>query len=204
MIGKLKGKIDSCFKDYVIIDVNDVGYLVYCSGMTLNKLAINEVCQLLIETHVREDHITLFGFLSFEEKYFFNLLQSVGGIGTRMALTILSNLSPLQIQSSIFTRDKEAFKVVSGVGSKLAERIIVELKDKIANTFGNIHNLNTPHSKQDDTLTSLMSDAMLALTSLGVNRNEAQNLVQEIIAKNPEISINELVKLALKARGTNV
>ncbi|WP_375327268.1 Holliday junction branch migration protein RuvA [Candidatus Tisiphia endosymbiont of Nemotelus uliginosus] len=204
MIGKLKGKIDSCFKDYVIIDVNDVGYLVYCSSMTLNQLEVNGVYQLLIETHVREDHINLFGFITFEEKYFFNLLQSVGGIGTRMALTILSNLSPSQIQSSILTRDKEAFKVVSGVGSKLAERIIVELKDKIASTFGNTHHLSNTHGKHDSNILGIMSDAILALTSLGVNRNEAQTLVQEIIANNANISINELIKLALKARGTNV
>ncbi len=196
MIGKLKGKIDSCFTDYVIIDVSGVGYLVYCSSKTLDKLVINEFCQLFIETHVREDHINLYGFLSLEEKWFFNLLQSVNGIGTRMALSILSNLSPHQVQSAIARRDKEAFKSISGVGLKLAERIIVELKNKVTSDFANLI------TDKDDN--GLASDAILALTGLGISKIEAQNLVQGIIAKNPEISINELIKFALKARGSNV
>ncbi|WP_375319445.1 Holliday junction branch migration protein RuvA [Candidatus Tisiphia endosymbiont of Oplodontha viridula] len=197
MIGKLKGKIDACFNDYVIIDVSGVGYLVYCSSKTLNKLVVNEFCQLFIETHVREDHINLYGFLSLEEKFVFNLLQSVNGIGTRMALAILSNLSPEQIQSAIARQDKEAFKAVSGVGLKLAERIIIELKDKAVTNLANNLSIN-----KDDS--DLANDATLALTSLGVNKTEAYNLVQEIIANNPELSINELIKLALKARSSNV
>ncbi len=200
MIGKLKGKIDACFNDYVIIDVSGVGYLVYCSSKTLNKLVVNEFCQLFIETHVREDHINLYGFLSLEEKFVFNLLQSVNGIGTRMALAILSNLSPEQIQSAIARRDKEAFKAVSGVGLKLAERIIIELKDKALTNLAN----NLIIDNNDSNLAKISSDATLVLTSLGVNRAEAHNLVQEIIAKNPDLSINELIKLALKARSSNV
>lgn len=200
MIGKLKGKIDACFNDYVIIDVSGVGYLVYCTSKTLNKLVVNEFCQLFIETHVREDHINLYGFLSLEEKFVFNLLQSVNGIGTRMALAILSNLSPEQIQSAIARRDKEAFKAVSGVGLKLAERIIIELKDKALTNLTN--NLNI--DKNDSDLAKISSDAALVLTSLGVNRTEAHNLIQEIVAKNPDLSINELIKLALKARSSNV
>lgn len=200
MIGKLKGKIDACFNDYVIIDVSGVGYLVYCSSKTLNKLVVNEFCQLFIETHVREDHINLYGFLSLEEKAFFNLLQSVNGIGTRMALAILSNLSPEQIQSAIARRDKEAFKAISGVGLKLAERIIVELKDKALTNFTN----NLTMDNNDTDLAKISSDATLVLTSLGIGKTEAQNLVQGIIAENSNLSINELIKLALKARGSNV
>ncbi|MDD9334691.1 MULTISPECIES: Holliday junction branch migration protein RuvA [unclassified Candidatus Tisiphia] len=200
MIGKLKGKIDACFNDYVIIDVSGVGYLVYCSSKTLNKLVVNEFCQLFIETHVREDHINLYGFLSLEEKAFFNLLQSVNGIGTRMALAILSNLSPEQIQSAIARRDKEAFKAISGVGLKLAERIIIELKDKALTNFTN----NLTMDNNDTDLAKISSDATLVLTSLGIGKTEAQNLVQGIIAENSNLSINELIKLALKARGSNV
>ncbi|WP_375358947.1 Holliday junction branch migration protein RuvA [Candidatus Tisiphia endosymbiont of Neophilaenus lineatus] len=200
MIGKLKGKIDACFNDCVIIDVSGVGYLVYCSSKTLNKLVVNEFCQLFIETHVREDHINLYGFLSLEEKAFFNLLQSVNGIGTRMALAILSNLSPEQIQSAIARRDKEAFKAISGVGLKLAERIIIELKDKALTNFTN----NLTMDNNDTDLAKISSDATLVLTSLGIGKTEAQNLVQGIIAENSNLSINELIKLALKARGFNV
>lgn len=195
MIGKLKGKIDSSFNDYIIIEVGGVGYLVYCSGKTLNKLVVNEFCQLFIETHVREDHINLYGFLTLEEKNFFNLLQSVNGIGARMALSILSNLSPEQIWSAIARRDKEAFKAISGVGLKLAERIIIELKNKI------LSGLSLATNNDND---GIAADAILALTGLGISRIEAQNLVQEIITTNADLTINELIKLALKSRGSNV
>jgi len=199
MIGKLSGKVDSCSDDYSIIDISGVGYLVYCSAKTLHKLVIGDFCQLFIETHVREDHINLYGFLSLEEKSFFNLLQSVNGIGTRMALTILSNLSPKQIQIAVSQRDKETFKAISGVGLKLAERIIIELKNKVLANLGS----SDMHFNMGEGLANTASDAVLALTGLGINRIEAQNSVQEIIAKNPEISINELIKLALKTRGSN-
>ena len=202
MIGKLSGKIDSCFSDYAIIDISGVGYLVYCSSRTLNQLVINESYQLFIETHVREDHINLYGFLSLEEKSFFNLLQSVNGIGTRMALTILSGLSLQEIQSAIIKRDKDVFKGVSGVGLKLAERIIVELKGKIPNNVFDTGSfvINDNNFGVDGTA----SDAVLALMGLGVSKAEAQNLVQTIITENPDIKIDQLITLALKMRGSNV
>lgn len=202
MIGKLSGKIDSCFSDYAIIDISGVGYLVYCSSRTLNQLVINESYQLFIETHVREDHINLYGFLSLEEKSFFNLLQSVNGIGTRMALTILSGLSLQEIQSAIIKRDKDVFKSVSGVGLKLAERIIVELKGKIPNNAFDTGSfvINDNNFGVDGTA----SDAVLALMGLGVSKVEAQNLVQTIITENPDIKIDQLITLALKMRGSNV
>ena len=198
MIGKLNGKIDSCFSDYVIIDISGVGYLVYCSSRTLNQLVVNEFYQLFIETHVREDHINLYGFLSMEEKNYFNLLQSVNGIGTRMALSILSGLSTAQIQSAIVKRDKDVFKSISGVGLKLAERIIVELKNKVSTSSDLIED-NT-----NIAVDGVTTDAILALLGLGMSRGEAQNLVHKIIAKNSEISVDELIKQALKMRGTNV
>src|ERR1700677_1963948 len=123
MIGKLKGVIDSSCEEYVIIDVSGVGYQVFCSIKTLSELKVGTNTSLLIETHVREDHIHLFGFLHEEEKNAFNILQSVNGIGTRLALTILSCLSPSELQAAIDLKDKEAFRKVSGVGPKLAERI---------------------------------------------------------------------------------
>lgn len=202
MIGKLNGKVDSCFSDYAIIDISGVGYLVYCSSRTLNQLVINESYQLFIETHVREDHINLYGFLSLEEKNFFNLLQSVNGIGTRMALTILSGLSLQEIQLAIIKRDKDVFKRISGVGLKLAERIIVELKGKIPNNV-----IDTSISVVNDNdigVNGIASDAVLALMGLGLSKVESQNLVQAIIAKNPDIKIDQLITLALKMRGSNV
>jgi Holliday junction DNA helicase RuvA len=195
MIGKLKGRIDSCFDDHAIVDVNGVGYLVYCSAKSLHKLTEGDFCQLFIDTHVREDHIHLYGFLSLEEKGFFNILQSVNGIGTRMALSILSHLTPGQISIAVAQKDKGSFRAVSGVGPKLAERILIELKDKVgANSTNNLSNLSTLN------IGNITSDAISALTNLGINRIEAQNSVSAIFSKNPDILIDELIRLALKER----
>ncbi|WP_341789191.1 MULTISPECIES: Holliday junction branch migration protein RuvA [unclassified Rickettsia] len=198
MIGKLSGRIDSSYDDYVIIDVNGVGYRVFASAKTLSKLSEGESYKLFIETHVREDHIHLYGFLSLEEQSFFNLLQSVNGIGTRMALSILSALTPTDIQIAINNEDKNIFKAISGVGAKLAERIVRELSDKVAKISSSSAVIGikgiTPVAS---------SDVIKALINMGFSRFEAQNTVQEIITKNPEISIDELIRTALKNRNSN-
>jgi Holliday junction DNA helicase RuvA len=202
MIGKLSGKIDASYDDYVVIDVNGVGYLVFASAKTLHKLYEGAPSTLFIETHVREDRIHLYGFLTLEEKTYFNLLQLVSGIGTRMALSILSHLTPNEIQTAINTSDKNGFKAVPGVGAKLAERVIIELRDKVSigisasTTIDNGLNIGGISP-------STSIEVVKALTNLGFSRLQAQNAVQEIIVKNPEISINELIKLALKNRGSN-
>lgn len=198
MIGKLTGKVNSCFYDHAIIDVNGVGYLVYCSAKSLHKLAVDDFCQLFIETHVREDHIQLYGFLTIEEKNFFIMLQSVNGIGTKMAISILSHLTPAEIQLAISQKNKEKFKAISGVGSKLAERILIELKDKVAPNLGAAGEAGVKLSNLMNL--DLAEDAISALSNLGVNKIEAQNSVAKILISNPEISIDELIKLALKTR----
>lgn len=196
MIGKLSGLVDSCFDDHAILDVQGVGYLVYCSAKSLHKLIKNTTCQLFIETHVREDHIHLFGFISLEEKEFFNILKQVNGIGPRLAMAILSTLSPMEISNAIAAQNKETFRRVSGVGAKMAERILIELKDKIAARPINFHGMDTPISN----LNIIANDAVSALANLGINRLEAQSMVATIISKHPEASVNELIKLALKER----
>lgn len=195
MIGKLKGKIDSSFEDHVIIDVGGVGYMVFCSSKTLAALEPGTSATLMIETHVREDHIHLFGFQTQEEKSVFNILQSVSGIGTRVALMILSCLSPAELQGAIDTKDKEAFRRVSGVGPKLAERIIVELKGKVLSHESIVHSVGKSAANSD-----LASDAISALTNLGMNKNEVAGIVGNIIKQNPEISINDLIRVALQTR----
>jgi Holliday junction DNA helicase RuvA len=199
MIGKLNGRVDSCFDDHAIIDVNGVGYLVYCSAKSLHSLVAGEFYQLFIETHVREDHIHLYGFLSIEEKSFFNILQSVSGIGPRLALLILSHLPPGKIQLAVNQRDKEVFRAISGVGPKLAERIIIELKDKVMPNL--MHSNDTSLNLNSIGASEIAIDAISALTNLGVNKIEAQNSVIAILARNEKISIDELIKLALKTRG---
>ena len=131
MIGKLKGMIDSYGEDFVILDVHGVGYLVHCSVRTLQALpAAGEAVELAIETHVREDQIRLFGFGSAAEREWFRLLQTVQGVGTKVALAVLSTLKPVDLASAIAMRDKAALTRAPGVGGKVAERIVTELKDK--------------------------------------------------------------------------
>ena len=198
MIGKLKGLIESVYDDHVIIDINGVGYLVFCSVKTLSRLAPSEFCELLIETHVREDHIHLYGFSDLEEKAAFITLQSVKGVGTRMALAILSHLTPGEIQVALNNEDKIIFNGVPGVGKKLAERIVTELKDKTISTKSLSGSALKFASNTKTNNNSLALDAISALTHLGVGRIDAQSRVNTILAQSADISINDLIRLALK------
>src|ERR1700727_1547904 len=138
MIGKLKGLIDSYGEDYVILDVGGVGYQVHCSARTLQALpSPGEAAALSIETYVREDQIKLFGFRSDLEREWFRLLQTVQGVGGKVALAVLSTLPPSDLANAIALRDKAAVTRTPGVGPKVAERIVTELKDK-APHFANI------------------------------------------------------------------
>lgn len=192
MIGKLTGIIDSISEDHIILDVSGVGYLVCCSSKTLVSLDKGIKTSLLIETYVREDNISLFGFHSIEEKTSFNLLQTVSGIGTRMALAILSYFTPEELGYAVAHLDAEAFRRVSGVGPKLAERILVELKGK---TFSR-HLVALDVSQEN----SVANDAISALINLGINRNEVANLVKNIMQEQQDISIDNLIRAALQKR----
>ena len=191
MIGRLRGKV-SCADDHVIVDVSGVGYLVYCSTKNLSNLIENEYYQFFIETHVREDHINLYGFLSIDEKHTFNMLLSVNGIGPRLALAILSHLTPYQISISISARDKDIFKAVTGVGAKMAERIIIELKDKLPGMPISLEDISGNGNN------NIAMDAISALVNLGINKTEAQNIVSTVLVSQPDVSIEELIRLAFK------
>lgn len=131
MIGKLRGVIDSNGEDFVILDVNGVGYIVHCSSRTLQRLPRpGEPASLAIETQVREDSIRLFGFASEAEREWFRLLQSVQGVGAKVALAVQSILEPSDLAAAIALQDKAAISRAPGVGPKLAARIVAELKDK--------------------------------------------------------------------------
>ena len=131
MIGKLKGIVDSYGADYIILDVGGVGYQVHCSARTLQALpAHGEAATLSIETYVREDQIKLFGFASDIEREWFRLLQTVQGVGAKVALSVLGTLKVSDLASAIAMRDKAAIARSPGVGPKVAERIVTELKDK--------------------------------------------------------------------------
>ena len=132
MIGKLKGIVDSFGTDFLILDVNGVGYQVHCSARTLSMLPQpGEAATLSIETYVREDQIKLFGFASDGEREWFRLLQTVQGVGAKVALSVLSTLKVGELATAIAMRDKAAVSRSPGVGAKVAERIVTELKDKV-------------------------------------------------------------------------
>src|SRR5258705_3511172 len=131
MIGKLKGIIDSYGADFIVLDVGGVGYLVHCSARTLQDLpGVGQPATLSIETYVREDQIRLFGFLSDVEREWFRLLQTVQGVGAKVALSVLSTFKTGDLASAIAMGDKVAIRRVPGVGPKVAERLVIELKDK--------------------------------------------------------------------------
>src|SRR6266404_4470004 len=131
MIGKLTGTIDSVGEDFLFLDVRCFCFLVHCPARTLQELpSVGKAVALAIETHVREDQIRLFGFLSAGEREWFRLLQTVQGVGTKVALAILSTLKPADLATAIAMRDKAMITRAPGVGPKVAERIVTELKDK--------------------------------------------------------------------------
>ena len=132
MIGKLKGIIDSYGEDFVILDVGGVGYQVQCSARTMQALpAPGQAATLSIETYVREDQIKLFGFTSDVEREWFRLLQTVQGVGAKVALAVLGTLRPSELAEAIALRDRASVSRTPGVGPKVAERIVTELKDKV-------------------------------------------------------------------------
>ena len=175
MIGKLKGIIDSYGEDFVILDVQGVGYVVQCSSRTLQKLPqAGEAASLSIETHVREDAIRLYGFASDAERDWFRLLQSVQGVGAKVALAILGVLSPSELATALATQDKAMVGRAPGVGPKLAQRIVSELKDK-APAFASIDPTVVRLAGEDEAKTAPkpVQDAISALVNLGYGRPQA-------------------------------
>ncbi len=215
MIAKLKGTVDSIGEDYCIIDVNGVGYLVYASAKTLARLSVGIAASLLIETVVREDSITLFGFVEAIEKEWFNTLTKVQGVGAKVGLSILSALSVNQLRQAVAAQDKNMFSMANGVGPKLAARIVTELKDKIvsvpmAQVTKDLNDTLAPLSDDDlQTIKEItpqgkvedpakIEDAISALVNLGYQRIEAYKAVNQAAIKSPEADMGELIKLALK------
>jgi Holliday junction DNA helicase RuvA len=201
MIGKLTGTIDSYGEDFVILDVNGVGYLVHCSARTLQELpAVREVVALAIETHVREDQIRLFGFLSGGEREWFRLLQTVQGVGTKVALAILSTLKPADLATAIAMRDKAIITRAPGVGPKVAERIVTELKDKapalaavdpaVVRLSGAVDDKRAPRP---------VTDAVSALVNLGYGQPQAMAAIAAAVRDAGDgADTARLIRLGLK------
>ena len=206
MIGKLTGRVDEVAEDHVILDVGGVGYLVFCSGKTLGALPPKGgAATLLTETHVREDHIHLYGFVTVAERVWFRTLTTVQGVGVKMAMAILSALSPEQILTAIAAQDKKALTVVSGVGPKLAERLVVELKSQVTKLgaagfqIAAQHTGEKPAAKTAKAATgTAIEDALSALVHLGYNRSEAFTAVMRVQSENPEAKLDALIRDSLR------
>ncbi len=200
MIGKLRGLVDRIGEQDVILDVQGVGYLVYCSASSLRSLPpTGQEISLFIDTHVREDHIHLYGFTTETEQYWFQQLLGVNGVGPRMALNVLSTLPPEQLSTAILSGDIAIFKPVSGVGPKLAERIIRELSNKatppakaqpaIQPGSGSLSGANADH---------ILSEVLSAMTNLGYGRSEVYPVVAEITRTHQDASVELLIRESLQ------
>ena len=178
MIAKLKGVVDTVDADSAIIDVGGVGYLVSASARTLRELAAGDEVTVLVETIVREDAIALYGFLETAERDWFRILTTVQGVGARVALSILSTLSPDEIARAIAAQDRATLSRPAGVGPKLAARLATELKDKAA-AFG-VAPLGKGVEAPVMPAGSINEDAVSALVNLGYKRVEAFGAVARV------------------------
>ena len=204
MIGKLRGVIDSYGEDFIVVDVNGVGYLVHCSARTLQALpAAGEPVTLAIETHVREDQIRLFGFQTDIEREWFRLLQTVQGVGTKVALAILSTLKPADLASAIAMRDKAMITRTPGVGPKVAERIVTELKDKApAYTALDPAVVRLSGAVDEKRAPAPVTDAVSALVNLGYGQPQAAAAVAAATRTAGEgADARQLIRLGLKELG---
>ena len=197
MIGKLSGILDSTGTDQLILDVQGVGYVVHASARTLSRVGgKGEPASLLIDTHVREDAINLYGFIDALEQHWFRLLYSVQGVGPKAAMSILSVCPPEQLSFVIVSGDKGSITRADGVGPKLAVRILTELKDKA----GKMDLSPVPVGKSGDNAVNIsgpVNDAVSALVNLGYAKAQAFQAVLAVQAKSND-NLSDMIKLALK------
>ena len=200
MIGKLKGTIEEIGEDYALVDVHGVCYVAYCSARTLSKLgSVGEACVLFIETYVREDQIRLFGFTTVFEREWFNLLQTVQGVGAKVALALLSTLTPAELANAIALQDRSAVSRAPGVGPKVAMRIVTELKNKAPAFAGEAINIGLKQELGEGVASAPVADAVSALTNLGYSRDQAANAVAAAMKSAGEGADSaKLIRLGLK------
>jgi Holliday junction DNA helicase RuvA len=190
MITRLKGRLVEKSPTEVVVDCNGVGYLVHISLHTYSQLSNEENICLLTHLQVREDAHTLYGFFDEIERATFRLLISVSGIGTNTARTMLSSLSPFEIQKAIMSEDVATIQSVKGIGLKTAQRVIIDLKDKITSLSG-----------MEEVSTSLNNtsseEALSALEVLGFSRKQSQKVIDSLLKTTPDMNVESLIKNAL-------
>jgi Holliday junction DNA helicase RuvA len=202
MIGKLKGTVDEVAEDHCVIDVHGVGYVAYCSSRTLASLAgPGEAAVLFIETYVREDMIRLYGFQTALEREWFRLLQTnVQGVGAKVALAVLSTLAPADLANAIALRDIAMVSRAPGVGKKVAERIVTELKNKAPAFAGEASGtIGLKQELGEGVAPAPIADAVSALVNLGYSRDIAANAVSSALkTAGDEADSSKLIRLGLK------
>ncbi len=201
MIGKLKGLIDGYGEDVVHVDVNGVVYEAFCSTKTLQSLPqVGHAAVVHTEMVVREDMIRLYGFSTEAEKAWFNILTTVQGVGARVALAILSVLSPSELSSAIALQDKAMVGRANGVGPKLATRIVTELRGKVPAMGGVDDNvLGLQAALGDGIVRGPVGDAVSALTNLGYSQAQASAAVARVVAREGDgAGTEKLIRLGLK------
>lgn len=201
MIGKLKGTIDEIGEDHVLIDVHGVCYVAHCAARTLAGLASpGEAVVLHIETFVREDQLKLYGFASALEREWFRLLQSVQGVGAKVALAVLSTLSAADLANAIALQDKAMIARAPGIGPKVAQRIVTELKSKAPSLGGEAGTaIGFKQELGEGVAAGPVSDAVSALSNLGYSRDQAANAVAAAMKSAGETADSAtLIRLGLK------
>lgn len=192
MIFSLQGSVQELTPTYAVINVQGVGYYVGISLMTSQALALNQPAFLFTQQIIREDAHLLFGFNTRSEKEMFNLLISVNGVGAVSALILLSTLSLGEIASAILSRNSALIQKAKGIGAKTAERIIVDLKDKVQKFSLPEENISDPADNK------IKEESLSALEVLGIPKRMSEKIADRILKQNPEVSVEELVKQILK------
>jgi holliday junction DNA helicase RuvA len=202
MIGRLKGIVDAIGESHAIIDVNGVGYEVQLTTRALRNIKIGDTVSLTIDTHVREDAIRLFGFMSEVERSWFRTLQTVQGVGAKVALGVLGVLSPHELASAIALQNWGAVEQAQGVGKKLAQRIVAELKDKTPAMPLGVSADGAPADGAASTASNeglAAAEAVSALTNLGYNPGQASAAVSAALMElGAQASTAQLIRRGLK------
>ena len=194
MIGFLRGRVAYTFPDYCFLDVHDVGYRVFISHQTRNQISVGTEVMLYIHTHVREDAILLYGFFSQEEYDLFQHLICISGIGPKVAQGILSAITANEFYHLIHRKDVKAITKLPGIGKKTAERIILELKDKLSAASFDVSDAADETAALEDAMGDMVSEAIEALLSLGFQQSEVQSVLKK---KSDWESTEEIIRYAL-------
>ena len=194
MIGFLRGRVAYTFPDYCFLDVHDVGYRVFISHQTRNQISVGTEVMLYIHTHVREDAILLYGFFSQEEYDLFQHLIGISGIGPKVAQGILSAITANEFYHLIHRKDVKAITKLPGIGKKTAERIILELKDKLSAASFDVSDAADDTAALGDAMKDMVSEAIEALLSLGFQQSEVQSVLKK---KSDWESTEEIIRYAL-------